>query len=259
MELSYKAVGEAGERAHTLPALGLPARSCHQRGVQKPREASGLGGSESLSGVSSPSPSRPQRLSKEVQNALARASNTAEETISALKTVRSFANEEAEAEVYSRKLQQVYKLNRKEAAAYTYYVWGSGVCTPGPQAPRRGRGARRGSLCMGVRLVALDSTLSSFSLVPKEAFPQRTQPPEECPRQAPLGPSGLPVGCQDGEMSCQGGEPPRGQPGPIFLAGPMSPVHTPHSFLAQSQGRGVKCSLGDGEHLATSGRWAHQE
>ncbi|KAF6277566.1 ATP binding cassette subfamily B member 9 [Rhinolophus ferrumequinum] len=67
-----------------------------------------------------------KRLSKEVQNALARASNTAEETISAMKTVRSFANEEEEAEVYSRKLQQVYKLNRKEAAAYMYYVWGSG-------------------------------------------------------------------------------------------------------------------------------------
>ncbi|XP_004395960.1 PREDICTED: ATP-binding cassette sub-family B member 9 isoform X2 [Odobenus rosmarus divergens] len=67
-----------------------------------------------------------KRLSKEVQNALARASSTAEETISAMKTVRSFANEEEEAGVYSRKLQQVYKLNRKEAAAYTYYVWGSG-------------------------------------------------------------------------------------------------------------------------------------
>lgn len=46
-----------------------------------------------------------------------------------MKTVRSFANEEEEAEVYSRKLQQVYKLNRKEAAAYMYYVWGSGVRT----------------------------------------------------------------------------------------------------------------------------------
>ncbi|XP_036907856.1 ATP-binding cassette sub-family B member 9 isoform X2 [Sturnira hondurensis] len=68
-----------------------------------------------------------KRLSKEVQNALARASNTAEETISAMKTVRSFANEEEEAEVYSRKLQQVYKLNRKEAAAYMYYVWGNGL------------------------------------------------------------------------------------------------------------------------------------
>ncbi|KAL2767848.1 ABC-type oligopeptide transporter ABCB9 isoform 2, partial [Daubentonia madagascariensis] len=67
-----------------------------------------------------------KRLSKEVQNALARASNTAEETISAMKTVRSFANEEEEAEVYLQKLQQVYKLNRKEAAAYMYYVWGSG-------------------------------------------------------------------------------------------------------------------------------------
>uniref|UniRef100_A0A673V3F5 ABC-type oligopeptide transporter ABCB9 n=1 Tax=Suricata suricatta TaxID=37032 RepID=A0A673V3F5_SURSU len=67
-----------------------------------------------------------KRLSKEVQSALARASSTAEETISAMKTVRSFANEEEEAEVYCRKLQQVYKLNRKEAAAYTYYVWGSG-------------------------------------------------------------------------------------------------------------------------------------
>ncbi|XP_034494500.1 ATP-binding cassette sub-family B member 9 isoform X2 [Ailuropoda melanoleuca] len=48
-----------------------------------------------------------KRLSKEVQNALARASSTAEETISAMKTVRSFANEEEEAEVYSRKLQQL--------------------------------------------------------------------------------------------------------------------------------------------------------
>ena len=49
-----------------------------------------------------------------------------------MKTVRSFANEEEEAEVYSRKLQQVYKLNRKEAAAYMYYVWGSGVRAPSP-------------------------------------------------------------------------------------------------------------------------------
>lgn len=68
-----------------------------------------------------------KRLSKEVQSALAQASSTAEETISAMKTVRSFANEEEEAEVYGRKLQQVYRLNRKEAAAYTSYVWGSGL------------------------------------------------------------------------------------------------------------------------------------
>ncbi|KAH0625406.1 hypothetical protein JD844_014896 [Phrynosoma platyrhinos] len=68
-----------------------------------------------------------KKLSKEVQNALAKANNTAEETISAMKTVRSFANEEVEANVYSDKLQQVYKLNKKEAIAYTYYVWSNGL------------------------------------------------------------------------------------------------------------------------------------
>ncbi|XP_034647071.1 ATP-binding cassette sub-family B member 9 isoform X2 [Trachemys scripta elegans] len=67
-----------------------------------------------------------KKLSKEVQNALAKANNTAEETISAMKTVRSFASEDMEANVYWEKLQQVYKLNRKEALAYTYYVWSSG-------------------------------------------------------------------------------------------------------------------------------------
>ncbi|NXR07968.1 ABCB9 protein, partial [Semnornis frantzii] len=68
-----------------------------------------------------------KKLSKDVQSALAKANNTAEETISAMKTVRSFANEEAEANVYWQKLQQVYKLNKREALAYTYYVWSSGV------------------------------------------------------------------------------------------------------------------------------------
>ncbi|XP_042708436.2 ABC-type oligopeptide transporter ABCB9 isoform X2 [Chrysemys picta bellii] len=67
-----------------------------------------------------------KKLSKEVQNALAKANNTAEETISDMKTVRSFASEDMEANVYCEKLQQVYKLNRKEALAYTYYVWSSG-------------------------------------------------------------------------------------------------------------------------------------
>ncbi|KFR08311.1 ATP-binding cassette sub-family B member 9, partial [Opisthocomus hoazin] len=68
-----------------------------------------------------------KKLSKDVQNALAKANNTAEETISAMKTVRSFANEETEANVYWQKLQQVYKLNKREAMAYTYYVWSSGL------------------------------------------------------------------------------------------------------------------------------------
>ncbi|CAM5162095.1 unnamed protein product [Eretmochelys imbricata] len=68
-----------------------------------------------------------KKLSKEVQDALAKANNTAEETISAMKTVRSFASEDMEANVYWEKLRQVYKLNKKEALAYTYYVWSSGL------------------------------------------------------------------------------------------------------------------------------------
>ncbi|KAJ6651117.1 hypothetical protein lerEdw1_000793 [Lerista edwardsae] len=68
-----------------------------------------------------------KKLSKEVQNALAKANSSAEETISAMKTVRSFANEEAEANVYQEKLQRVYELNKKEAMAYTYYVWSNGL------------------------------------------------------------------------------------------------------------------------------------
>ncbi|XP_044137947.1 ABC-type oligopeptide transporter ABCB9 [Bufo gargarizans] len=67
-----------------------------------------------------------KKLSKEVQTALAKANSTAEETISAIKTVRSFANEETEANVYSEKLQQVYALYKKEAVAHTYYVWSTG-------------------------------------------------------------------------------------------------------------------------------------
>ncbi|XP_075690215.1 ABC-type oligopeptide transporter ABCB9 isoform X2 [Rhinoderma darwinii] len=67
-----------------------------------------------------------KKLSKEVQTALAKANSTAEETISAIKTVHSFANEETEANVYSEKLQQVYSLYKKEAIAYTYYAWSTG-------------------------------------------------------------------------------------------------------------------------------------
>lgn len=125
IEWSYRRRRRKGSLFVPCRPWGSPHRAATSEGWEGPERPRG----------SSSSPSRPQRLSKEVQNALARASNTAEETISALKTVRSFANEEAEAEVYSRKLQQVYKLNRKEAAAYTYYVWGSGVRAPAGRPP----------------------------------------------------------------------------------------------------------------------------
>ncbi|KAG2470599.1 ATP-binding cassette sub-family B member 9 [Polypterus senegalus] len=64
-----------------------------------------------------------KRLAREVQDALAKANNIAEETISAMKTVRSFANEDNEVEVYWEKLQHMYKLNKKQALAYACYMW----------------------------------------------------------------------------------------------------------------------------------------
>ncbi|XP_058889028.1 LOW QUALITY PROTEIN: ABC-type oligopeptide transporter ABCB9 [Acipenser ruthenus] len=68
-----------------------------------------------------------KRLAREVQDALAKANNIAEETVSAMKMVRSFANEEAEAGVYWEKLQHMYKLNRKQALAYACYMWSSSL------------------------------------------------------------------------------------------------------------------------------------
>lgn len=51
----------------------------------------------------------------------------AEETISSMRTVRSFANERSEAESYHSKLLLVFQLNKKEALAYACYMWSSYV------------------------------------------------------------------------------------------------------------------------------------
>ncbi|KAJ0067382.1 hypothetical protein NL108_003165, partial [Boleophthalmus pectinirostris] len=64
-------------------------------------------------------------LSKEVQSTLAEANRVAEETVSAMRTVRSFANEQGEAESYYDKLLQVFRLNKKQALAYALYMWSS--------------------------------------------------------------------------------------------------------------------------------------
>ncbi|KAJ0019069.1 hypothetical protein NQD34_006638, partial [Periophthalmus magnuspinnatus] len=64
-------------------------------------------------------------LTKEVQSTLAEANRVAEETVSAMRTVRSFANEQGEAESYYSKLLQVFKLNRRQALAYALYMWSS--------------------------------------------------------------------------------------------------------------------------------------
>ncbi|XP_015221600.2 ABC-type oligopeptide transporter ABCB9 isoform X1 [Lepisosteus oculatus] len=64
-----------------------------------------------------------KKLAKEVQNSLAQANKVAEETISSMKTVRSFANEDAEADNYFAKLQEMFQLNKRQAVAYACYMW----------------------------------------------------------------------------------------------------------------------------------------
>ncbi|KAG9354891.1 hypothetical protein JZ751_001604 [Albula glossodonta] len=66
-----------------------------------------------------------KRLTKAVQNALAQANKLAEETISAMRTVRSFANEEQEADSYYARLNDMFQLNKKQALAYSCYMWSS--------------------------------------------------------------------------------------------------------------------------------------
>ncbi|XP_061841989.1 ABC-type oligopeptide transporter ABCB9 isoform X2 [Nerophis lumbriciformis] len=64
-----------------------------------------------------------KKLTKEVQTNLAKANKVAEETISAIKTVRSFANECEEADSYYAKLKVMYQINKKQAMAYACYMW----------------------------------------------------------------------------------------------------------------------------------------
>ncbi|KAM9810752.1 ABC-type oligopeptide transporter ABCB9 [Neosynchiropus ocellatus] len=64
-----------------------------------------------------------KKLTKDVQTTLAEANKVAEETISSIRTVRSFANECGEAQSYYAKLLVMYKLNKKQALAYAFYMW----------------------------------------------------------------------------------------------------------------------------------------
>uniref|UniRef100_A0A8C6U7E2 ABC-type oligopeptide transporter ABCB9 n=1 Tax=Neogobius melanostomus TaxID=47308 RepID=A0A8C6U7E2_9GOBI len=68
-----------------------------------------------------------KKLTKAVQATLAEANRVAEETLSSMRTVRSFANESGEAESYGEKLLQMFTLNKKQALAYAAYMWCSSV------------------------------------------------------------------------------------------------------------------------------------
>ncbi|XP_039374891.1 antigen peptide transporter 1-like [Mauremys reevesii] len=64
-----------------------------------------------------------QNLAKRVQESLAKANEVAVETFQAMATVRSFANEEGAARRYGQRLQETYRLNQQEAAAYAASMW----------------------------------------------------------------------------------------------------------------------------------------
>ncbi|XP_071504086.1 ABC-type oligopeptide transporter ABCB9-like [Diadema antillarum] len=69
-----------------------------------------------------------EKLSKAVQSSLAKANIVAEETISSMKTVRSFANEAGEEKEYRRRLGVTYRLRKKEAVAYGGFVFLQSTC-----------------------------------------------------------------------------------------------------------------------------------
>ncbi|GAB5571381.1 ABC-type oligopeptide transporter ABCB9 [Prionailurus iriomotensis] len=64
-----------------------------------------------------------QALAAQVQESLAESSQVAIEVLSAMPTVRSFANEEGEAQKFRQKLQNMKTLHQKEALAYAVDRW----------------------------------------------------------------------------------------------------------------------------------------
>ncbi|KAL6085032.1 hypothetical protein STEG23_037949 [Scotinomys teguina] len=64
-----------------------------------------------------------QSLQAKVQESLAESTQVAIEALSAMPTVRSFANEEGEAQKFKRKLEEMQTLNKKEALAYVAELW----------------------------------------------------------------------------------------------------------------------------------------
>ena len=58
---------------------------------------------------------------------MAKANEVAEEVVSSMRTVRSFANESDEVQRYDLKLMVTKKLKMKEAVAYAGYIWSNEV------------------------------------------------------------------------------------------------------------------------------------
>ncbi|XP_072585176.1 antigen peptide transporter 1 [Vulpes vulpes] len=96
-----------------------------------------------------------QVLATQVQTSLAESSQVAIEVLSAMPTVRSFANEECEAQKFSQKLQKMNTLHQKEALAYAVNLWITNIS---------GMLLKVGILYIGGQLVT-NGTISSGNLV----------------------------------------------------------------------------------------------
>ena len=72
-----------------------------------------------------------QELETKTRDALAKANEVADECISTMRTVRSFANEANEVSYYAEKMAEAYKLKVKEAYAYAGFMWCSDVSIMG--------------------------------------------------------------------------------------------------------------------------------
>ena len=64
-----------------------------------------------------------RKLSIKVQRSLAEANHVAEESLSTIRTVRSFANEHGEMQSYAEKLKDTLKYKIKQALIFTFYDW----------------------------------------------------------------------------------------------------------------------------------------
>ncbi|KAI6195376.1 Antigen peptide transporter 2 [Aphelenchoides besseyi] len=63
------------------------------------------------------------KISEQTQTTVAEANRAAEEVVSTMRTVRSFACEQKEAERFETKLDENVDISRKKAIAYTGYTW----------------------------------------------------------------------------------------------------------------------------------------
>ena len=68
-----------------------------------------------------------QKVSEKVQNSLAHANASAEESVSSMRTVRSFAAEEVEVHRYTKRLNRTLSLRKKEGMLVAGYQWSTEV------------------------------------------------------------------------------------------------------------------------------------